>query len=400
MPSDIASILLALTVSMLTMAVALPSVMGLVSAAAKQAQLGIALQAAGWVFLLLSGMVEAGSWNDRALSTLAMAGIAGGLAFNAIAFHIWCGRTTYPAAPAIIAVVMPLGYCVGFSSYAFRVGWANGLLALQMGLIAATLWRKPELPVGRWRWLLVTALLAQVVVTAWRGVLGAFFTADYAVFLAPHRVNYAFALVANATAVLSLICILLAHRDEAARALERLAEMDGLTGVFNRRTWFLRAETEFAVSLRYDHPFTVLMIDLDHFKLINDMRGHEAGDRALQFVARALQAAVRPGDLVGRYGGEEFCVLMNHGDIEAAHAFDQRMRAYLSEVAVKELGFDLSYSAGIAMRTTPTDTLNALLSKADAMLYNAKAQGRARTLDLPGMGLHSSSDDCGFPGRA
>ena len=389
MSPDINSILLALTVSTLTMAVALPSVMGIVSAAAKQAQLGIALQAAGWVFLLLSGAVDANSWNDRALSTLAMAGIAGGLAFNAIAFHIWCGRATHPAAPAIIAVVMPLGYCIGFSSYAFRVGWANGLLALQMALIAATLGRKPELPVGRWRWLLVATLLVQVIFTAWRGVLGAFFTADYPEFLAPHRVNVAFALIANATAVLSLICILLAHRDEASRALERLAQMDGLTGVFNRRTWFLRAETELAISLRYDHPFTVLMIDLDHFKLINDLRGHEAGDRALQFVARALQAAVRPGDLVGRYGGEEFCVLMNHGDLEAARAFDQRMRAYLSEVAVDELGFALSYSAGIAMRKTPTDTLAALLSKADAMLYNAKAQGRARTLHSQQMGLHS-----------
>ena len=387
MHSDIASILIALTASMLTMAVALPAVMGRVNKAARQAQAGIALQAAGWASLLLSGIVDAGSLNDRMLSTLAMLGIACGLAFNARAFDLWYGRTKHPVAPMIIAVAMPLGYCIGFSNYAFRVGWANGLLALQMSLVALTLWRKAEVPVGRWRWLLIIALISQTVTTAWRGVLGAFYTGSLPNFLAPHPVNFAFAIVANATTVLSLIGILLAHRDESARELERLAERDGLTGVFNRRAWLLRAETELSVSARYAYPYTVLMIDLDHFKQINDQRGHEMGDRALQFVARALQAAVRPGDLVGRYGGEEFCVLINHGDVEAAMAFDRRMRAYINEAALDELGFELNYSAGIATRTFPEDSLGALLRSADALLYSAKALGRGRTLDSLASGL-------------
>ena len=165
-----------------------------------------------------------------------------------------------------------------------------------------------------------------MVCTLWRGILGAFFTESYPTFLAPHPVNYAFAIVANATTVLSLMAVLLAHRDEAARELERLATVDGLTGVLNRNAWMSRAATEMAVSVRYGHPVAVLMIDLDHFKQINDTRGHDAGDRTLVFIARALQAAVRPGDLVGRYGGEEFCVLMNHADNAAAGAFDARMR--------------------------------------------------------------------------
>ena len=129
------------------------------------------------------------------------------------------------------------------------------------------------------------------------------------------------------------------------------------------------------------------MIDLDHFKQVNDSLGHEAGDRALAFIARALQAAVRPGDLVGRYGGEEFCVLMNHADNAAACAFDARMREYLGEAAERELGFPLAYSAGIAMRNSPDDTLEAMLKRADAMLYSAKAQGRSRTLDAQGLRL-------------
>ncbi|WP_231879029.1 GGDEF domain-containing protein [Collimonas arenae] len=193
--------------------------------------------------------------------------------------------------------------------------------------------------------------------------------------------NIAFALVANATAVLSLTGILLAHRDEAARALDRLATFDDLTGVLNRRAWLVQSNVELANSVRYDKPLAVLMLDLDYFKQINDSRGHEAGDRALKFVARALKAAVRTGDIVGRYGGEEFCVLLNHADRAAAKAFDQRMRAYLADATARELGHALNYSAGITVRISADDTLEAMLRRADVMLYSAKAQGRSRTLD-------------------
>jgi diguanylate cyclase (GGDEF)-like protein len=177
------------------------------------------------------------------------------------------------------------------------------------------------------------------------------------------------------------MAVLLAHRDEAARELQRLAAVDGLTGVLNRSAWMSRATTELAVSERYGYPVAVLMIDLDHFKQINDTRGHADGDRALMFVARALEAAVRPGDLVGRYGGEEFCVLMNHAENAAANAFDVRLRDYLGAVAERELGFPLAYSAGIAVRKSTVDSLEAMLRRADARLYSAKAQGRSRTLE-------------------
>ena len=381
MPHDIASLLLAMTIAMVTMAVALPAVMGAVNAPARRAQFGIGLQAAGWVLLLASSMPAPGGWMDRTLSTLAIAGLAGGLALNAIAFDLWCGRAAHDRTPALIALLLPIGYGIGFSHYSFRVGWANALLTLQMAMVAASLARRPAFPVGRWRWLLVVSLAAQMVVTGWRGVLGAFYPDSYPTFLAPHPANIAFALLGNSTTIVSVIAVLLAHRDEADRALERLATLDGLTNVYNRRAWLAKAQTDMAVSVRYGHPISVVMIDLDHFKQINDGRGHDAGDQALRFMADALRVSARVGDVVGRYGGEEFCVLMNHADLTAAHAFDQRLRTHLAATAQRELGFDLQFSAGIAMRATPQDRLEDMLKRADAMLYVAKAQGRSRTLD-------------------
>jgi hypothetical protein len=233
---DNATLLFAMTVCMVTMAVALPAVMGRVNAPARRAQVGVVLQGLAWALLLLSGLAARGSLADRLLSTLAMAGIAGGLALSASAFDLWCVRDGRSRWPLAIAIVMPLGYFVGFSSYPFRVGWANALLTLQMGLFVATVWRKPAVEVGRWRWLLVVGLLAQMAVTLGRGASSARSSPSYPTFLAPHPVNYAFAMIANATTVLSLMAVLLAHRDEAAR-LERLATVDGLTGVLNRSAW-------------------------------------------------------------------------------------------------------------------------------------------------------------------
>lgn len=378
---DIRTLFVALMINLITMAVALPAVMGRVDAPARRAQAATGLQALGWVLILASGLVERNGSLDRLLSSLSMASLGASFAVLGSAFALWCGHKTQIGLTLVIALVMAGGYAVGFSSYPFRVGWANGWLSVQMLIVASIVGRRPVLAVGRWRWLMVLSLLAQVVVTSWRGVLGAFFTEAYPQFLAPHPVNYAAAIVANVTALLTGVGILLAHRDDAARGLERLATVDGLTGVFNRRAWLARAEQGLVASTRYGHPLAVLMIDLDHFKQINDTRGHAAGDRALQLLARELIGAARAGDVVGRYGGEEFCVLMGHASHDAARAFDRRLRVRLALAARRELGFELEYSAGIALRDVQGDTLIAMLRRADAALYRAKDAGRARTLD-------------------
>ena len=369
-----------MTLDLSIMAVALPYFMGRVNRAARYAQAGIVLQTAGWIFLLWSSTFERGGWADHLLSTMAMGSVSGGMVFNAMAFQLWYGRKASARIPAAIAVLMTVGYCIGFSDYPFRVGWANGLLALQIATIIVPLCRAPQVAVGRWRWLLIICLTVQMLVLAGRAVLGAFYTAEFPNFFGPYLINRVFALSSNSMMMMSVVAILLAHRDEAARELERLATLDGLTGALNRRTWILKSEIDLARSLRYKQPLGVLMLDLDYFKQINDKHGHAGGDRALQVFVTGLRAVSRAGDLFCRYGGEEFCVLLNCADLASIIAYDERMRQWLALHSLNELGFALSYSGGIAMRMHNTDSIENMLERADVALYKAKSQGRGCTL--------------------
>lgn len=381
---DVPSLFIAMTLNLAIMAVALPYFMGRVSRAARFAQTGIVLQTAGWICLLSSSTFERGGWADHLLSTLSMACVSSGMVFNAMAFQLWCGWKASVRAPTAIAVLMTAGYGIGFSDYAFRVGWANGLLALQIATVIFILCRTPQAPVGRWRWLLVICLSIQMGVLACRAVLGGFFTAEFPNFFGPYLVNQVFALSSNAMMVLSVVAILLAHRDEAARELERLAMLDGLTGALNRRAWMEQAGRVLAGGVRHQQPVSLLMLDLDYFKQINDTHGHAVGDRALQVFVTGLRAVSRAGDLFCRYGGEEFCVLLDGADTNAVRAYDERLRLWLAHHSPQALGFALSYSAGIDMRGHDSDTIEIMLQRADVALYQAKAHGRGCTLAGPG----------------
>lgn len=380
MSFDIASILVAMTLSMVTMALALFAVMDGANRAARFAQVSAGAQACGWLLLLASGSAAPLSTTDVILSTLSMACISGSFACSAAAFELWAGRKAIHKTPAVLGIFLTIGYAVGFADYAFRVGWANGLLALQMVFVVVTLLKKPHAATARWRWIPIVGLTVQGVITACRGVLGAFYPDDFPAFLTPHPVNVAFAFAGNCTAVLIMIGMLLAYREEAARALERLATTDGLTGVLNRRAWLALANAKLASCAAEDRPLSVLIMDIDHFKQINDTHGHDAGDRALQLFARLMQEASLSGDLVCRYGGEEFCVLMA-GKQNALTNFDQRMRVSLANTVFEALAYQVTYSAGLVTCSSADKHISELLLRADQALYHAKASGRNRTID-------------------
>ena len=181
------------------------------------------------------------------------------------------------------------------------------------------------------------------------------------------------------TVVLNTIAMLVAWRDEAEIKLRELAVTDALTSLPNRRGFEKRAQAMLAHARRHDLPLTALMLDLDHFKQVNDTHGHEVGDRALQLFSRLLKETRRDGDLAARLGGEEFCLLL-HSDASAGAPLDQRLRQRLRQAAPAELGLEIDFSAGLAVLRPDDTSIQQLLARADRALYEAKTDGRGTHL--------------------
>jgi diguanylate cyclase (GGDEF)-like protein len=166
---------------------------------------------------------------------------------------------------------------------------------------------------------------------------------------------------------------------EAARArLDVLASRDDLTGVYNRRHLLVLIEREWARCRRYGLSAAMLMIDIDHFKRINDSHGHLAGDLMLREVARAIMGTLRHPDLLGRYGGEEFLVFLPHADPLGALDVAERIRERVSHVALEWRGESVRAAASIGVVTLGAQhhSLGALVADADLALYAAKDAGR------------------------
>jgi len=170
------------------------------------------------------------------------------------------------------------------------------------------------------------------------------------------------------------------HVDQAAAAvkLRRSAEMDALTGTMNRRTIDVWIERTFAEAERSGRPVSVLFIDLDHFKSVNDRFGHGCGDDCLREVSAALRGVLSEADMFGRYGGEEFIAVLPGRDGAEARAIGERMRTAVENVEVRHEGqrVRLTVSIGIATRQRGEDTPAAAIARADKALYAAKRQGR------------------------
>jgi diguanylate cyclase (GGDEF)-like protein len=162
--------------------------------------------------------------------------------------------------------------------------------------------------------------------------------------------------------------------------LRRVAMTDSLTGALSRRAFREECGRALALALRYRHPLSCIMMDLDHFKAVNDGYGHPVGDRVLWQTAEACRAELRASDAFGRVGGEEFAVLLPHTDLASAMGVAEKLRAAVARLAVSTPGGPLRLSASFgvaALEATMTD-LDALMRTADTALYAAKAEGRDR----------------------
>jgi diguanylate cyclase (GGDEF)-like protein len=186
----------------------------------------------------------------------------------------------------------------------------------------------------------------------------------------------------------------LRHRNEQ---LDRISRTDALTGVNNRRHLEELLRT-FADSVRRaDHDLAVLLLDLDHFKQVNDTAGHAAGDAVLREFARRLRAALRAEDIPGRWGGEEFLVLLPRTDMPTALAVAEDVRRAVAERPVDFEDSHIRVTVSIGCAVGLSDDPEAILSRADMALYRAKASGRNRVLAAADLVEPAATEGWGAP---
>ena len=164
------------------------------------------------------------------------------------------------------------------------------------------------------------------------------------------------------------------------RGVQELAIIDSLTNVFNRRYYLERFKEEIERSGKFNYKFSCLMIDIDYFKDFNDRYGHIVGDAILRELSRTIQGNIRQIDLIGRYGGEEFSIILSETDKDAAGLAAERIRLAVQNKHIRVYDEELKITVSIGISTCPYDgkEIEILIDKADSALYQAKQAGRNR----------------------
>jgi diguanylate cyclase (GGDEF)-like protein len=179
-------------------------------------------------------------------------------------------------------------------------------------------------------------------------------------------------------------------------AMQVLADTDALTGLLNRRAFLPLAKDAMSYFMRYRRSICVLMIDIDHFKRVNDLYGHAAGDEVIRQVGRIIRDAIRTTDKVARFGGEEFVVLLRETDLQGAAIFAERIRQTVAGTVFEPEGQCLraTISIGMAGAEVTDDDIDHTIERADRALYAAKSGGRncVRTFeDRPSRDLRAAA---------
>ena len=165
---------------------------------------------------------------------------------------------------------------------------------------------------------------------------------------------------------------------EMEKKLELAAITDGLLGIYNRRYCSQRLQSELYRAKRYQSSFSIILMDIDHFKSINDNFGHDVGDAVLKTVAEAIQHRLRQSDVFGRWGGEEFLLILPETDLSHAAQLAENLRQLVSGLSIEPLS-QVTVSQGVA-EFQNSDTELSHIKRADECLYRAKQEGRNRVI--------------------
>ncbi len=290
---------------------------------------------------------------------------------------------TWVHTAVIAAVAFPIQLLANDPSAAALFGGVVlGLLFLGATVIA---WQLRGPAGSRARVMLVASFAIAGAVLVMRGIGAAFVADAVAAVLRPTGFAAAFAMAAFASGIAGTLAFLLLHKERAEGEAQRLATMDPLTGAYNRRTFHEIAEREIARARRAGQPLSVVMLDIDHFRSINDKHGNRVGDEVLQSFADVVRSALRKEDLLVRYGGEEFVVLLPEVPGPGAVVVAGRIRRSVAgaEIAVGIETFPLTVSIGVAARLDEgPESIDELLDRAGSALQLAKDRGRNRVVAL------------------
>lgn len=294
------------------------------------------------------------------------------------------GRWQY-FVPVALAMVMAAVFAGDIRS---RFIWGSAIYGFQILLVARVLLTDKETLAGRAWQLMLGGLVAILFVLGLRALaalsgVGEFAQPQNAIM--PHPVQIISYVAIMATALLGSIGFVLMVKERTDRAVMELAMTDSLTGVPNRRA--LMEMAEHMLARRSAAPMALMMVDVDNFKRINDKHGHLVGDAVLRQVTRLLTGRLRGGDVLGRYGGEEFCVIAPDTDTEGALTLAESLREIIAfkPVSAEQGELPVTVSIGVAhCPAGPARELKQILLEADAALYAAKEGGRNRVVCFSG----------------
>jgi diguanylate cyclase (GGDEF)-like protein len=331
---------------------------------------------------------------------------ANALVCGAYAF-MWSGARSFEGRRVSIGLLVagPAIWIVAFQFDGFaqsmtaRIGLVSAISATYALLSACELWyaRDRDL-ISRWPTLLLVIghagfLLARL----------AFAPTLAASAMSGHTQSTAVTVIAF-EALFAAFCLpflRVAMSKERAEFEQRKAALtDSLTGVANRRAFFDHGNPLLEGAIAERRPVALLLFDLDRFKEINDSAGHQAGDRVLQAFCDLVGASIRPGDLFGRLGGEEFAYLLVDGSMAQALHAAERLRRDFAAISFPHLVVNPTVSVGVAMASEAGRSLSTLLALADRALYRAKADGRNRVAPAPLVLVEAKGDIVRRPDRA
>lgn len=299
--------------------------------------------------------------------------------------HLWPKRAQPEAQPAsTLAVIESIG--MGFSSLAIIIGQVTtSVMVILLGVLAVGLWlfeRKPMV-IGYVSVVVVLVGHDLGAVLGWWPYAPAVSPASYVPGTPAYwwfAISSELIFIFGWLTIVTLLWILIGSIESVTEQLARLSNTDGLTGLANRRSFMETLDMELDRQLRTNHPLSVVLIDADHFKRINDQHGHAFGDQVLTGLADTLRQCVRcPTDQIARLGGEEFALVLPDTTVQQAVAVCTRVQNHLMTRTFESQGqkVRVTLSMGIA-QTSPGDSIEGVLKAADEQLYRAKSTGRDR----------------------